>query len=85
MPPCPQPNLYAAHLSSVWVHSQGGAIGDVYVSKSQMNHDRRIPLPGFEAYGLDLVQSVATPALQKALGLKAGIVSSGNSLDYTPQ
>jgi 5'-methylthioadenosine nucleosidase len=62
---------------------QGAAIGDVYVSVSKMNHDRRIPLPGFDKYGLGTTASTPTPNLQAALGLKAGIVSSGNSLDYT--
>jgi 5'-methylthioadenosine nucleosidase len=48
-----------------------------------MHHDRRIPLPGFDKFGLGLVASPPTPALQAALGLKPGVVTSGDSLDYT--
>jgi hypothetical protein len=62
---------------------QGAAIGDVFVSTGKMHHDRRIPLPGFDKQGLGYVESTPTPQLQAALGLKAGIVTSGNSLDYT--
>jgi 5'-methylthioadenosine nucleosidase len=63
--------------------AQGAAIGDVFVSTGKMHHDRRIPLPGFDKQGLGYVESTPTPQLQAALQLKAGIVTSGNSLDYT--
>lgn len=56
---------------------QGAAIGDVFVSTGKMHHDRRIPLPGFDKQGLGYVDSTPTPALRQALGLKAGIVTSG--------
>lgn len=62
---------------------QGAAIGDVFVSTAIINHDRRIPLPNFDKYGLGYCTSPATSKLQAALGLKQGVVSSGNSLDYT--
>jgi len=63
--------------------NQGAAIGDVFVSSATLNNDRRIPLPGFDAYGLGHTACAPTPGLQAALGLKPGVVSSGNSLDYT--
>lgn len=65
--------------------ARGAAIGDVYVSSSVLHHDRRIPLPGaFEAFGLGRIESTPTEALRAALPtLKLGVVSSGNSLDYT--
>ena len=65
--------------------SRGAAIADVFVSTAMLNHDRRIPIPGFDAYGLGRYEALATPNLQAALGLKAGVVSSGNSLDYTTE
>ena len=34
----------------------GGAIGDVYVSSAFKNHDRRIPLPGFDTFGTYAVE-----------------------------
>uniref|UniRef100_A0A7S0WR43 Nucleoside phosphorylase domain-containing protein n=1 Tax=Pyramimonas obovata TaxID=1411642 RepID=A0A7S0WR43_9CHLO len=64
--------------------AKGGAIGDVYLSSAFKNHDRRIPLPGFEAFGTYAVESPACPKLVAAAGLKVGVVSTGNSLDCTP-
>ncbi|KIY93858.1 5'-methylthioadenosine nucleosidase [Monoraphidium neglectum] len=63
--------------------AQGAAIGDVFVSTGKLHHDRRIPLPGFDKYGIGFIESLPTPNLQAALGLKAGVVSTGDSLDYT--
>eukprot|EP00198_Chlamydomonas_reinhardtii_P014218 XP_001703555.1 5'-methylthioadenosine nucleosidase [Chlamydomonas reinhardtii] len=63
--------------------AQGAAIGDVFLGSAVINHDRRIPLPAFDKYGLGHAALLATPHLQAALGLKSGVVSSGNSLDYT--
>lgn len=45
-------------------HAQGATIGDVFVSNAKMHHDRRIPLPGFEAFGIGYIASTATPKLQ---------------------
>ncbi|GBF91473.1 hypothetical protein Rsub_04213 [Raphidocelis subcapitata] len=63
--------------------AKGAAIGDVFVSTTKMHHDRRIPLPGFDKFGLGFVPSAPTPRMQAALGLKPGVVTSGDSLDYT--
>ena len=66
--------------------ARGAAIGDVYVSSAILHHDRRIPIhDAFEAFGLGRVESTPTPQLRAALHprLKLGLVSSGNSLDYT--
>lgn len=65
--------------------ARGAAIGDVYVSSAVLHHDRRIPIhDAFEAFGLGRVESTPTPNLRAALpSLKLGVVSSGNSLDYT--
>ncbi|PSC71393.1 Ribosome production factor 1 isoform A [Micractinium conductrix] len=65
--------------------SRGAAIADVFVSTGMVNHDRRIPIPGFDKYGVGAFDALPTPQLQKALGLKAGVVTSGNSLDYTAE
>jgi hypothetical protein len=48
----------------------GGAIGDVYLSSAFKNHDRRIPIPGFDVFGTGTVTAPACPNLVKALGLK---------------
>lgn len=78
-----KPDLVISAGTAGGFKARGAAIGDVFLSSGYINHDRRIPIPGFDAYGLDVNQSVPTPNLQKALNLKLGVVSSGNSLDYT--
>jgi 5'-methylthioadenosine nucleosidase len=65
--------------------ARGAAIADVFLSTSTRNHDRRIPIPGFDAYGVGRREALPTPRLRAALGLKSGVVSSGNSLDYTAE
>jgi 5'-methylthioadenosine nucleosidase len=65
--------------------SRGAAIADIFVSTAMVNHDRRIPIPGFDLYGIGKYEALPTPALRTALGLKPGVVSSGNSLDYTTE
>lgn len=62
----------------------GGEIGDVYLSFPMIcYHDRRIPLPGFDAYGIGSYYCYDTREIAVNLGLKTGIVSTGSSLDYT--
>lgn len=61
--------------------SMGGAIGDVYLASAFKNHDRRIPIPGFDAYGVGAVNAAPCPNLRQAMGFKDGVVSTGNSLD----
>eukprot|EP01023_Acetabularia_acetabulum_P060301 TRINITY_DN7247_c0_g1_i2.p1 TRINITY_DN7247_c0_g1~~TRINITY_DN7247_c0_g1_i2.p1 ORF type:complete len:247 (+),score=51.12 TRINITY_DN7247_c0_g1_i2:277-1017(+) len=63
--------------------AMGASIGDVFLSTSFQNHDRRIPLPGFDKYGIGHTKAHPCPNMVKSLGLKEGIVSSSNSLDYT--
>eukprot|EP00898_Chlorokybus_atmophyticus_P002846 jgi/Chlat1/3562/Chrsp234S00257 len=65
--------------------AKGAAIGDVYISTALAYHDRRIPLPGFEEYGVCLTKSPEMPHLRAALPYKSGVVSSGNSFDCPPQ
>lgn len=64
--------------------SAGGKIGEVYLSYPMIcYHDRRIPLPGFDAYGIGSYYCYDTREIANALGLKTGIVSTGSSLDFT--
>ena len=44
-----------------------------------------LTLQGFDKYGIGAHSAVPTPNLQRELGLKAGVVTSGNSLDYTTE
>jgi len=77
------PDLVISAGTAGGFRSQGAAIGDTFVGTSVVNHDRRIPIPGFDKYGIGEIKSPPTPALQMALGFKSGVISSGNSLDYT--
>ena len=64
--------------------AMGGAIGDVYLATSFKNHDRRIPIPGFDTYGVGATDAASCPNLRAAMGFKEGVVSTGNSLDAPP-
>ena len=64
--------------------ARGGAVGDVYLASAFRHHDRAIQIPVFDAYGVYELPAPAAPALRAALGLKDGIVSTGNSLAATP-
>jgi 5'-methylthioadenosine nucleosidase len=37
---------------------KGAAIGDVFLTTGVANHDRRIPIPGFDAYGIGKLETV---------------------------
>lgn len=45
--------------------AKGAGIGDVFVSSVIRNHDRRIPLPGYDQYGVGEYHSVPTVALRE--------------------
>lgn len=63
----------------------GGAIGDVYCVSAFEHHDRRIAIPGYSDFAVARRDAVATPNLVAALGLKTGVCSTGNSLDFTAE
>jgi 5'-methylthioadenosine nucleosidase len=65
--------------------SRGASIGDVFVATATVNHDRRIPIPGFDRYGVGKLATLTAPRMREALGLKAGVCSSGNSLDWVQE
>eukprot|EP00271_Cylindrocystis_brebissonii_P017747 TRINITY_DN472_c0_g7_i1.p1 TRINITY_DN472_c0_g7~~TRINITY_DN472_c0_g7_i1.p1 ORF type:complete len:260 (+),score=46.78 TRINITY_DN472_c0_g7_i1:260-1039(+) len=78
-----KPDLIINAGTAGGVKARGASIGDVYLATHISNHDRRIPLPNFEAYGVGTVEGLTSPGLIKSLGLKEGRVSSGNSFDLT--
>ncbi len=57
-------------------------IGEVFLSRRFSYHDHRIPLPGWEAFGLGHYDSMDVTPLAKQLGLRVEGVSTRNSLDY---
>lgn len=79
-----QPDLIINPGTAGGFVSAGGNIGDVYLSYPMIcYHDRRVPLPGFDAYGIGSYYCYDTREIANALGLKMGIVSTGSSLDYS--
>lgn len=60
-------------------------IGDVYLSYPRVVfHDRRVNIPGWDKMGKGLFNVYDTREMAKALNLKTGIVTTGNSLDMPP-
>jgi 5'-methylthioadenosine nucleosidase len=73
--------LISAGTAGGW-KSKGARVGDVYVSRDRfVHHDRRIAIPGFDAYGVGSYAAVDAADVAVALGLKTGIVTTSNSLD----
>jgi 5'-methylthioadenosine nucleosidase len=62
---------------------KGAGIGDVFLTTGTANHDRRIPIPGFDMYGVGKLETVDTISMAGKLGYKTGICTTGNSLDHT--
>lgn len=65
---------------------RGARIGDVILSNGTLRyHDRRIPIPGFDAYGIGSYPSLTLPAVAARLGLREGAISTSDSLDATAE
>ncbi len=77
-----EPDLLINAGTAGGIAGKGCEIGDVYLSSGKFCfHDRRIPLPGFDLYGMGLYPCCDTSAIATALKLKTGTISTGNSLD----
>lgn len=64
--------------------SHNAKVGDVYLSNKHVCfHDRRINIPGFDEFGIGYYPCLPSEQLAKTLNTRIGIVTSGNSLDYT--
>lgn len=62
---------------------KGAQIGDVFLTTGVANHDRRIPIPGFDTYGIGKLPTLDSTEMASTLGFKTGTCTTGNSLDYT--
>jgi len=62
---------------------KGAEIADVFLTQGVANHDRRIPIPGFDAYGIGKLETMDPTNIAEKLGYKTGICTTGNSLDKT--
>ncbi|ONM03225.1 5'-methylthioadenosine/S-adenosylhomocysteine nucleosidase 2 [Zea mays] len=65
--------------------AKGASIGDVFLASDVSFHDRRIPIPVFDMYGIGARKTSAVPNILKELNLKIGKLSTGDSLDMSPQ
>eukprot|EP00980_Cylindrotheca_fusiformis_P000472 scaffold119_cov131-Cylindrotheca_fusiformis.AAC.2 len=62
---------------------KGAGIADVFLTTGVANHDRRIPIPGFDKYGIGKLETMDPTKMAKSLGYKTGICTTGNALDKT--
>jgi 5'-methylthioadenosine nucleosidase len=82
-----EPDLFISAGTAGGFSRRGGAVGDVYLCAEFANHDRRIAIPGFDRYGVGRVATggaaggEAIGEAARSLGLKQGVVTTGNSLD----
>lgn len=65
-------------------HSARTAIARVHIIDRAYHHDRRIPLPGFDTYGLGPEPLHHTPQLAQAFNATPATISTGNALDTLP-
>ena len=63
---------------------RGGKVGDVYCCDEFKHHDRRVPIPGYDALCVGHRRATPAPGLVSKLGLKTGLCTTGNSLDCSP-
>ncbi|KAK8465157.1 hypothetical protein PHAVU_009G000700 [Phaseolus vulgaris] len=65
-----QPDLIINAGTTGGFKAKGASIGDIFIISGCAFHDRRIPIPGFDLYGVGLRKAFDTPNLIKELNLK---------------
>lgn len=60
---------------------KGLEIGNVVLTTGVAHHDRRIPIPGFDTFGIGKMDTLDPSTMAQALGFKTGLCTTGNSLD----
>ncbi|XAR59074.1 Methylthioadenosine nucleosidase [Bertholletia excelsa] len=80
-----QPDLIINAGTAGGFKAKGAGIGDIFLASDVAFHDRRIPIPVFDMYGVGLRKACSTPKLLKTLNLKVGKLSTGDSLDMSPR
>ncbi|KAM7470899.1 hypothetical protein LguiA_009082 [Lonicera macranthoides] len=79
-----QPDLIINAGTAGGFKAKGACIGDVFLASEVAFHDRRIPIPVFDLYGVGLRRVCSSPNILKELNLKVGKLSTGDSLDMCP-
>ncbi|PWA79906.1 nucleoside phosphorylase [Artemisia annua] len=80
-----KPDLFINAGTAGGFKVKGACIFDVLLVSDLAFHDRRIPIPGPDKYGLGRRKSFSTQNLVKELKLKVCKLSTGDSLDMSPQ
>ncbi|KAK4752075.1 hypothetical protein SAY87_020873 [Trapa incisa] len=80
-----KPDLIVNVGTAGGLKSKGAGIGEVFLASHVAFHDRRNPLPVRDLYCIGTRQAFSTINLLRELNLKAGKLSTGNSLDICPQ
>jgi 5'-methylthioadenosine nucleosidase len=65
--------------------AKGASVKDVFLASDVAFHDRRIPIPVFDMYGIGARKTFAAPNILNELNFKLGKLSTGDSLDMSPQ
>jgi 5'-methylthioadenosine nucleosidase len=81
------PDVYINAGTAGGFQRNGAMIGDIYVVSSFTFHDRRIPIPGYDTYGIGHQSSTINvhAILQQYESWKTGICTTGDSLDKTAE
>lgn len=75
------PDLVISIGTAGGVAENGAKMGDIYVSKKIKFYSRRIPIPGYDEYGIGDYTSANFEKITNKINLKKGIVCSGDSFD----
>lgn len=81
----PQPDLVLTVGTAGGWQRQGTEVGDTFFAWPHFScHDRRIGLPGFQAFGDGDLAAADLRGHAEALGCGVGVVTTGDSLDESP-
>lgn len=75
------PDLVISIGTAGGVEKNGARQKDIYVSQKIFFYDRRILAKGYHEYGLGGYRSISISPLDNQLGLKSGVICSGDSFD----
>ncbi len=80
-----RPTLVVSAGTAGGFAERGGAVGDVFISADVVSyHDRRIGIPGWDAYGIGSYPVAEVDVNPSDVGARWGRVTTGNSLDAPP-
>lgn len=75
------PDLIISLGTAGGIKQNGAKLQDIYISQTINFFDRRIAVQPFTAYGVGAYPSVMLSPVDKQIGLKPGVICSGDSFD----